>query len=151
MDCGLSRPLFAQAMIFESRNRFKPASMKAEFRAQRLDLGRLDELRMADHNAIQRPFKLFLPERQEFDQNRKIRRDIIVLPDIGLQQAGMIWQMIKNLRRCKPISGELLDKIRRWLVRLDPCVCGHSFNLRGNARRRTSSYRSRARKTTDGA
>src|SRR5271165_1784986 len=100
-------------MIFESRNRFQPASMKAEFRTQRLDLGRLDELRMADYNAIQWPFELFLPECQELDQNRKFWRDIIVLPDIGLQQARMIWKMIKNLRRCKPVSGKLLDKIRR--------------------------------------
>lgn len=97
-------------MIFESRNRFKPASMKAEFRTQRLDLGRFDELRMADHNAIQWPFKLFLPERQELDQNRKIRRDIIVLPDIGLQQARMIWQMIKISAVASPYPASCLIK-----------------------------------------
>jgi hypothetical protein len=36
--------MLAQAKIIESTNRFERASMQAEFRAKRLDLGRLDEL-----------------------------------------------------------------------------------------------------------
>src|ERR1700730_13671299 len=57
----------------------------------------------------------------------------------------MIRQMIKYLRRGKPVAGELLDEIRRYLVRLDPFGRGHMNYLRGNARRRTSLYRSSAR------
>jgi hypothetical protein len=89
-----------------------PALMQPEFAFERFDLGRLDQFRMSHHNAMQRPVELFPPERQEFDQDGKIRRKVVVLPDIGLQQARVIRQMIENTRGGKPISRELLDKIR---------------------------------------
>ena len=85
--------------------------MQPKFAVERFDLGRLDQLRISHHHAMQWPVQLFPPERQEFDQNRKIRRKVVVLPDIALQQTRMIRQMIENTRGGKPISRELLDKI----------------------------------------
>lgn len=86
--------------------------MQPKFPVECLDLCRLDKLRVSHHHAMQRPVKLFAPEPQEFDQDRKLRRKVIILPDIGLQQARMIRHMIENMRGGKPVSRELLDKIR---------------------------------------
>ena len=95
--------------------------MQPEFAAERFDLGRLDQLRnVRYHHAMQRPVEHYPPERQDFDQDRKIRRKVVVVPNIGLQQARVIRQMIENTRGGKPISRELLDKIRRRLICLDP-------------------------------
>ncbi len=90
--------------------------MQPKFAIERFKLGRLDQLRMSHHDAMQRPVELFPPERQEFDQDRKIWRKVVVLPDIGLQQTRVIRQMIENSRGGKPISRELLDKIGRRFV-----------------------------------
>src|ERR1700736_2894057 len=114
--------------------------MQPKFAVERFNLGRLDELRMSHHHAMQRPIELFLPERQEFDQDRKIRRKVVVLPDIGLQQTRVIRQMIENTRGGKPISRELLDKIWRRLICFDPFGCGHYLNLRAGMSARAGPY-----------
>jgi hypothetical protein len=87
------------------------ALMQPKFAVERFELGRLDELRMSHHHAVQRPVELFPPECQEFDQDRKLRGKVVVLPDIGLQQARIIRQMIENTRGGEPISRELLYEI----------------------------------------
>jgi len=44
------------------------------------------------------------PELQEFVKHREVREQIIFLPDIGLQQYGMIRPMIQNLGGRQPIT-----------------------------------------------
>ena len=60
--------------------------MQPEHAVDRLDLRRLDQLGMRDGHRDQRPFQLVLPERQEILQRRKFREQVVVLPDVGLQQ-----------------------------------------------------------------
>jgi hypothetical protein len=105
----------------------KMASVQPELAIQRPELGRFDELGMANHDTMQRPIELFAPKHQEFEQHRKLRREIIVLPDISLQQPRMIGQMIEDTRGGKPLSGKLLDKIG---MRFDLFGCGHCNKLR---------------------
>src|SRR5438067_8609290 len=92
------------------------------------DLGRLDELCMTDHHAMQRPIELLLPESQEFDQNRELRCNVVVLPDVGLQQARIVGQMIKNARGGEAIAGKLLNEIRRHFACFNSFGRGHCFN-----------------------
>jgi len=52
------------------------------------------------------------PEIQESPQDREIRREVELLPDIALKQARMIRQVIENLGRREPVAFELQAKMR---------------------------------------
>jgi hypothetical protein len=58
----LYRSVSRHDLIRKVRDFSGSRSMQPEFRAERLELGRLDELCMADHDSMQRAFELFLPE-----------------------------------------------------------------------------------------
>src|ERR1700730_13159255 len=73
--------------------------------------GRLDQLGMRDADSEQRAFELLLPEGEKILQRRKIRKQIVILPDVGLQQRGMIRHPIQNLRRRQPVTQDLLPEI----------------------------------------
>jgi hypothetical protein len=107
--------------------------MQPKFAVNRPDLSRLDELGVADNHAMQRPVKFLLPECQEFNQDGKLRRDVVVLPDKGLQQARVIRDMIEDARSGEPIAGKLLYEIRRRSACSDPFGSGHYFNLHASA------------------
>src|SRR5689334_5759760 len=62
---------------------------------------------MRDRYRVQRSLEGFEPERQKAVQHWKFRAEIVVLPDVGLQQRGMIGQSIQDLRRGKAITFEL--------------------------------------------
>jgi len=64
--------------------------MEAENAIHRFDLGRLDEAGMRDCDRMQDTFERFLPEFQKRLQFGKIRAQVIVLPDVGLQQPRMV-------------------------------------------------------------
>src|ERR1700710_2482103 len=55
--------------------------------------------------------ELLPPESEAILQRRKIRKQIVILPDVGLQQRGMIRHAIKNLRRRQPITQHLFPEI----------------------------------------
>src|SRR5262245_48433639 len=86
-------------------------SMQPEFPVDCLELGRLDELAMRDAHRMQWPFKLFHPERQETLQLGKFGKEIVVLPDVGLQKPAMIGTPIQNVRGRKAITTDLLTEI----------------------------------------
>src|SRR6266581_507279 len=65
-------------------------SMQPEFPVQRPELRRLDQLAVRDTNGVQRSLKLLPPEGEEAMQFGKFGEQIIVLPDVGLQQPAMI-------------------------------------------------------------
>src|SRR6266404_849335 len=73
--------------------------------------GRLDQLGVRNGDGEQRAFELLLPEREKILQRREIRKQIVVLPDIGLQERGMIRHPIKNLCRRQPITQHLFPEI----------------------------------------
>src|ERR1700722_6655434 len=66
---------------------------------------------MRDRDGEQRSLELLLPEGEKILQRRKIRKQIVILPDVGLQQRGMIRHAIENLRRGQPVTHPLLPKV----------------------------------------
>src|SRR6516164_6605863 len=96
-----------------SLDRWRELSVKQKFTIDCLDLGWFDQLRMADANAVERAVKALAPECQEFEQGRKFWRDIVILPDVGLQKSRMIGHAIEDFRCRKTIACELLQEILR--------------------------------------
>src|SRR3569833_2197625 len=66
---------------------------------------------MRHRDCIERPFQLLLPEGKEILQSREFWKQVVVLPDIGLQQRGMIRHPVKDLRRCQPVTQHLFPKV----------------------------------------
>src|SRR5664279_2361820 len=79
-------------------------SVQPEHAVDGAQFGRLDQLGMGDRHGEQRSIQFFLPEREEILQRRKFREQIVILPNIGLQQRGVIRHPIKNLRRRQPVT-----------------------------------------------
>src|SRR5262249_10765530 len=86
-------------------------SMQPEFPADGLELCRLDQLAMRDAHRVQRSFKLLLPKGQEAMQLGKFGEEIVVLPDVGLQQPAMIGTPIQNVRGRQAITTDLFTEI----------------------------------------
>ena len=63
------------------------------------------EMRVADR--MQRPVDFPVPELDEMIEHRKIRREVIILPDEKLQQMRMIGQVVEDLRRRQTVAGKL--------------------------------------------
>src|SRR3954454_160962 len=59
----------------------------------------------------QRTFELRFPEREEILQRRKVREQVVVLPDIGLQQPVTIRAAVDDFRRGQTIAKDLLAKV----------------------------------------
>ena len=62
------------------------------------DLIGLDQLCGCDLDAVQTSFERLFPEIQKLRQDGKFRSDIEVLPDIGLEEAGMVREVVEELR-----------------------------------------------------
>jgi hypothetical protein len=48
---------------------------------------------------MQNTFERFLPKLQKTLQFREIWVEVVVLPDVALQQPGMVWAPIQDVRR----------------------------------------------------
>ena len=59
-------------------------SMQPEHAVDGAQFGRLDQLGMRHRHREQRAIEFLLPENQKVLQRRKLRKQIVVLPDIGL-------------------------------------------------------------------
>jgi hypothetical protein len=78
---------------------------------------------------MQRPLKLLHPERQKAVQFGKFGKEIVVLPDVGLQQPGMVsagtgWSRwldrtllaaSENLERSRESPGSLMVQVFHYL------------------------------------
>ena len=64
--------------------------MKPENATHCFDLGRFDEAGMRNSDRMQDTFEKFLPKPQKRPQLREIRVEVVVLPDVALQQPGMV-------------------------------------------------------------
>src|SRR5580692_9161427 len=82
----------------------KSVSMQPEYAVDGTQFSGLDQLGMGHRHGEQRSFELFLPEREEILQRRKFREQIVILPDVGLQQRGVIRHAIENLRRRQSVT-----------------------------------------------
>src|SRR5215475_1217519 len=87
--------------------------MQPEFPADGLELCRLDQLAMRDAHRVQRSFKLLLPKGQEAMQLGKFGEEIVILPDVGLEQPAMIGTPIQYVRSRQAITTDLFTEILR--------------------------------------
>ena len=72
--------------------------MQPENAIHRFDLGRFDEAGMRDRDRMHDTFERFLPEFQKTVQFREIWAEVVVLPDVGLQQPGMVRAPVQDVR-----------------------------------------------------
>ena len=63
-----------------------------------------------DHR-VEGAIEFFLPKGEEILECREFRKQIVILPDIGLQQRGMIRHPIEDLCRGQPLPQDLLPTI----------------------------------------
>src|SRR5262245_27346640 len=98
----------AVADLQERRTR----SVQAELAVDGAHLGRLDQARMGDRHRMQRAFERALPEQQELLQHRERRTEVVFLPDVALQQPGMIRPPVEDVRSSEAVALKLLLDIR---------------------------------------
>jgi len=67
-------------------------------------LARPDQLAMGEAPRMQRAVNHFLPELDEFEQWRKIRRQIMVLPDEAVDRLTLIRTPAEQSGRCQPLA-----------------------------------------------
>ena len=68
------------------------------------ELGWWHQFGTGDTDGVQAAVQVILPEPKKPHQHRKPGRHVLVLPDIALQQGGMIGAVIDDLRRRQPIA-----------------------------------------------
>src|SRR4051794_13694146 len=68
---------------------------------------------MRHRDRVQRSLEFVQPESEEFVEHRKLRAKIVVLPDIGLQQRGVIRQAVENVSCRQPVALDLTPEIVR--------------------------------------
>src|SRR5271165_4180408 len=103
-----------------SRGVYQPErSVQPEHAIDGADFGWSNQAAMANRDRVQAPVQLGLPELQEALQLGEIRTEIVVLPDIGLQQPRMVGSPVKDFGGCQAVSLHLSFEI----------VGDHSGNL----------------------
>ena len=80
------------------------ASMQPEDPVHGAQFGRLNQFGVHDGDRKQWALELFLPEGEEVLQRREIRKQIVVLPDVSLQQPGTIRTAINDFRCCQSVA-----------------------------------------------
>ena len=81
--------------------------MKLELALDTSPFVRTDEPLVGIADGVERPVKLRLPEAKELVHLRKIRCEIIVLLDVGLQDGFEIGNAVEDMRGGQPITVEL--------------------------------------------
>ena len=102
----------------------RPSSMHVEKSRWMAKPRRLDQAGGCDPDGMQAALQFPLPKGQELAQDRVARRDVQLLPDIGLQEARMVGHVIEDLSRRQVIILELLAKRHA-----DPLSMGTSASL----------------------
>src|SRR3712207_6116904 len=85
--------------------------MNVDLTLNRSELRGLDQLSMGDGDRVQGPGELPLPEIEKVDEHGKAGRQIVFLPDIGLQKGWMIRHAVEDLGRRQPIAFHLADEV----------------------------------------
>jgi hypothetical protein len=87
--------------------------MQPEDTVDGAQLGRLDQSRVGNHHGMQGPFELTLPKNQKFLQAREVRAQIVILPNIRLEQPTMVWTAVVDVRRGQTVALNLTHKVPR--------------------------------------
>src|SRR5271169_3556720 len=69
---------------------------------------------MRHGHRVQRPFELLEPEVEELVQFREYRAKVVALPDIALQEPGVVRPPVQDVRRGQSIAFELFAKVFRY-------------------------------------
>src|SRR5262249_55153717 len=77
---------------------------------------------MRHGDRVQRAFQSLQPEIEEFVERRKYRAEIVILPDIALQQPGVIRPPVENVGCGQPIAFKLPPKVLRHHGPLHPII-----------------------------
>jgi hypothetical protein len=88
--------------------------------------------RWANANAIKRAVEIGGPEIEKIGELRKARRQIVILPDIALQQSRVIGEAVKDFRRGERKALDLakqggvhdLSSLLWRVLRVSPSVTG---------------------------
>ncbi len=86
-------------------------SMQPEDAVDGAKLRWLNQPGMRHGHREQGTVELLLPKGEEILQRREFWKQIVILPDIGLQKRTMIRHPIKDPRRRQPVPQDLLPKI----------------------------------------
>ena len=78
--------------------------MQSEDATDGVQFSRLDEFRMRDGDCEQRTIELCFPEGEKVLQRREIWKQIVVLPDVSLQQPLTIRTAIDYFRYCQSVA-----------------------------------------------
>ena len=76
--------------------------MEPENATHCFDLGRFDEAGMPNRDRMQGTFERFLPKLQKALQLREMWVEVVVLPDVALQQPGMVRAPVQDMVRPYP-------------------------------------------------
>src|SRR6516162_3279209 len=87
-------------------------SVQPEHAVDGANFRRSDQTAVANRDRIEPPLELGLPKLQETLQLRKIRAEIVILPNIGLQQPGMVGSPIHDFGGCQAVSLHLSFEVR---------------------------------------
>src|SRR5690606_39009297 len=68
---------------------------------------------MADGHGVKHAVQGVGPEVQELVQHRKLRKQVVLLPDVALQQGRMVGHVVEDFRRGQPVALELLTELDR--------------------------------------
>src|SRR5258708_35538210 len=74
---------------------------------------------MRNGDCEERTLELCFPEREEILQRREIRKHIVVLPDVSLEQPVTIRTAINDFRCCQSVAQDLLPEILGNRIFLD--------------------------------
>src|SRR5215213_4010400 len=72
------------------------ALVQAEHPIHRTQFGGLDQLGMGHGDSVERAFEFLLPEREKILERREAWKQVVVLPNVRLQQGWMIGQPVKD-------------------------------------------------------
>src|SRR5262245_56532423 len=87
--------------------------VQLEFTVDRIELRWLYQFAMRHAHGMQGAIQLVLPEGQEAAKLGKLWEQIVVLPDIGLQQPAMVGPPIQDVRGRQAVTKSLFAKIFR--------------------------------------
>src|SRR5262245_49364394 len=85
----------------------RQSSVQAVVAGDQPDLGGRDQLLMRDRHAVEPALEVAGPEVEEAAQAGKARVHVVLLPDVALQQRGMVGQAIEDFGRRQTVAGEL--------------------------------------------
>src|SRR5579872_1908897 len=93
------------------------SSVRDNDTVNRSPFGRPDQVLVRDPDRVQRAFEFALPIVKEAMERREVRRRIVILPDIELQESRVVRQMVMDFHRGQTIAGPLQQKLparRHW-------------------------------------